>query len=194
MSDLNTLSNVKEFGGHTIELNPEWFFVVNGPEFDGLEMRKHMFLSLADAKEAIAKTIREKEKLEAAKIRLYLEVVDEHGALHVVERINRRNGIMAGLEDAPSFGRSAKVYPDVPWLREAVKRLAALNNERSELMKRLNDLDIDVNSRGLYGSGRMDADDVIRYTKRLQDDYDKKKQKAIEMGTPKLTEIENKTA
>jgi hypothetical protein len=194
MAEVVNIVEPKEFSGHTIELNADWSFTVTGPEFNHIEMRKRMFLSLVDARAAIQTALHEKEKFEAAKIHLHLEVIDEENRFHVVDKINRRNGYLVGLEDAPALvGRSAKMYPNVPWVREAVKRFAEITKERSELAKRLDGLEMDVN-RHRYNSGRVDADDAVRYTKRLQDEYDEKTKKAIEMAKTKLELVTGQSA
>src|SRR5215468_6017184 len=99
----SVLVTPKEYAdGHSVIITEEWQFVVNGPEFEHLPMGKRTFLSLTDARDAVRKALSDKEKIEAAKIELNLRVIDEAGSIRHVDKIDRRSGIIMGLDKAPS--------------------------------------------------------------------------------------------
>jgi hypothetical protein len=75
----------------------------------------------------------------------------------------------------------ADVFPQVPWISVALKRMAQLSEERQELYKQVSPFRI----RGHRGYGRLSSTQYENAIKSLQDEHNEKRAKA-QNATPEV--------
>jgi len=170
----------KEHMGHTITFDPEtYLFVVEGPEYEGCSAKDCRFQSYADARADIKRRSDESATVKAKAVKLDLAVVIEDGTVGRVERIDRRNSLLTG---SFSSSRVIYVYPDLPWVREAIRRQI----EFRETAQNLERIAIKVD-RG-WGSGGMSGPAALAALERVSKEYEEKLKMARNMAEPKIVE------
>lgn len=172
----NTITNSaptsRAFMRHTIDLQPDWTFKVSGPEFDADEKRYSLtFKSYEAAKAEITKRVEDAEKLRAKSITLNLRAYDMNGNSIQVEKINRTTGSCAPGE---------YIYPQVPWVREALHRRQRLHEEFKALNKSLDEVQV----RTSRSFSRIDVDDYGRKVDALREEFKAAETKARQMTEP----------
>jgi hypothetical protein len=171
----------KTFKDHTLTLTEDWRIEVIGPYFPAdMRDRDRTFDALSDARSAINRAELEAVKEEAARdsANLNIRVIDPHGTAHIVTKINRKTGVMAGI---PLDVKD--VYPDVAWVREATLKLGAAVDEWNRLEKLLAPIRIRVQR----AYGRIDIDELVSKISVLISDHKTAYDKAME--TAKLTVV-----
>src|SRR5215469_15388543 len=124
----------REIHGHTVTLDSDsLMFVVDGPEFTSdTPVSKRTFHSLADAKQAVIKAVNDAEIAAISASKLVLQVLNERGEPVTVTKINRRNGMMAGLEESGRY-----CYPNIAQLQPLVAALYNAIREHHRLQRLL---------------------------------------------------------
>ena len=167
----------RQFRGHTITLNPaSWTFTVTGPEFDeDFKLgRTITFSSFSDAQTEISRRVSETEKLQARNLKFEWPVLDQHGNLHTITRIDRRSGDLPNID-----GRY--VYPYAKWVEQALKRHRDLLTEAEDIRKSLANLQIST----ARSYSRIEADDYFRKVEALKKEIAEKIAAAQELAKPK---------
>jgi len=151
---------------HTITFDEESLcFYVTGAEFEGLQKSKTVFQSFIDAREAVNAAVSAKEQAEAVND-LDLRLIDYTGSSVIVDRINRRNGLLAGLEETAQKYGQKYVYPDVPGIAPLVAELNTVRMRQSELLRILEPCQIHID-RHRYSSGRVPSESLPRMLRDL---------------------------
>lgn len=149
--------STKTVDGHKIELTPQFTFRVTGPLVSDPE-RPPAFASMAEAEAKIVSW----RKAEAAEKRVKMKPIPAlapDGGKVNVTGVNTRTGKMNGANE------HTYIWPDVPWIEEALKRKTALEAEAREIFRKL--LPARIETRTGYGS--LDAEhyaERIGYVKR----------------------------
>ncbi len=168
----------KPYLGHEITLQPNWTFSVIGPEFEETNKRYAIqFKSLEDARAEIDKRISDTQKLRLKNIKLDLKLLSDRGEIVEVTKIDRREGNISAGSD---------LYPNVPWVSEALKRLNVLRNETNTIEDSLRKIKISHRR----GYGRIDADDYPRKVEELILEAKTQTDKAREMQRLKIEEAQ----
>lgn len=174
-STMGTIAEVYEqdYRGHKITFRPDNFrFEVSGPEFTHKSASDRLFDSAENAREEITKRSEETAKVNMRRIDLNLPVVREDGSLSIITSINRQNSRLTG------FDGCKYVYPDVPWLRDAVRRVAELD----ALRKAIEPYHISVAQS--WNEGRLTALSAENIAKDLPKEYAYKIQAAEDAAKP----------
>jgi hypothetical protein len=161
-------TNTRQFMNHTITLNDNWSFSVTGPEFDD-ERYSITFKSLEAAQQEITHRVEQTTKVAAQNATLNVRALTEKGLAIDITRINRQSS------RCHPDGRH--LYPNVPWVRESLARLASLKSERDEIEKRL--AQVQVENERAYG--RIDADRYPQIVLKTQQAFAEAKRKAEEI-------------
>lgn len=173
------LTLIKPYFGHTIKFSAkDWNFSVSGPEFDG-QKYKIAFESFTAAKEEIEKRVTETKKIEAKNVSFNLRVINANGEVQGLTRINRATGELAGLS-------TREFYPNVDWIREAIRRRERLMAETTELDKAIKPFEC----RREVSYGRIDAESYARKVEQLKAAFAEKTRLALEAAKPELV-VEN---
>jgi hypothetical protein len=172
---MDTIAEVYEqdYRDHKITFRPDNFrFEVSGPEFTHKSASDRLFDSAENAREEITKRAEETAKISMRSLNLNLPVIREDGSLARITTVNRQNSRLAG------FDGCVHVYPDVPWLRDAIRRIAELEN----LKEAIKPYRIKV----LQGwqEGRLTALSAEKIANELPKEHAELTRKAQEMATP----------
>lgn len=174
--------NIREYHNHKIHLNEQnWEFTVTGPEFDNQEYCI-AFDSYKAARVEIDKRVSDTTRLKARNIKLNLILLDEKGETVNVTRINRRTGEI----DCDT----RYLYPNVPWVREALRRWELGRAEARQIEDSVRSLRIE-RSRSY---SHIDTDHYERYIEDLHKSVAEKTKLATEREIPKEVETEAETA
>lgn len=158
----------KEYGEHTITFDPEtWTITVQGPEFDSSRYDA-TFRSLRDAQEEITKRVRDTNTLKSQNVRLSITALDHNGNMVQIDRINRSTGKTMGTD-------SNHIYPDVTWLREALRRRAQLRREIEQIGTLLAGFEVRTTR---TSHSRIDVVNYHKVVEALRNEFDKATEKA----------------
>lgn len=157
-----------DYHGHTIALDSNFRFLVEGPLVSGAEW----FESHAQATAAIGKWIETARKQQKATVTCAIEVLDELGRAVTIKGLHAATAKMLGV------GEGEKVYPAIPWVSDALKERAALRRRLAAIQDRL----LAVSSRTMTGYGRVDSEHYEGRIKAMADDLAAKKAAAEKMA------------
>lgn len=138
-----------QYQGYEINVTDDMLFSVKGPGI------ANNYDSIKEAKAAVDGLLRI-VAVEQAKS-FTADVLDQAGKVITIRGISRANGKLLGAE-------KGYVYPNVQWVKEALKRLGQLRQEMDELDGKLRPLRTDVD----YAYGRIEADMLSSKLSRLQ--------------------------
>lgn len=133
MADTDT----RTYGDHTITLLHNWQFQVRGPLFSEGKFGD-TFGSMAEAKLEIDSRVEADGKAKKAAVTMAVPVLTDEGALVTVRGVHSVQGKLLGV------GGSHSVYPDVPFLREALVTHLRLKAELETVTKTLRPFSVDV--------------------------------------------------
>ena len=162
-------SQSKIFKGHTITLSPDWQFSVTGPEFDE-KSYAIIFKSYEDATEEITKRINGTNSLRIKNINVSFRVLNNKGEICDITHINRSTGEIPGT--------TSNLYPNVPWVREALVKLNSLRRTIADVEKPLSSLSINFRR----GYGHIEAEKYIPLLEALAKEISDKARVAVERG------------
>lgn len=120
------MTTQKTYRDHLIELAEDMRFRVTGPLLKDAQLFTDTF---AEAKRAV--DVRYASHRKAKQVKLSLACVNQFGERGIVTSIHAGHGRVIGMD-------ADTLYPDVPWLVEAVKEMRDLNTRAIALSKRLN--------------------------------------------------------
>lgn len=161
-TELNQL--VRTYRNHTITFDPsDMRFHVSGPEFEQYKEIYCTFPSFEDTKTRIDIEVNAAEKIALQNLQFEHRVVDEHGKIITITRIDRRSGDVSGVD-------TKYLFPNIMWLRLAIEKATALKQEYNALEDSITQYRI-AKSRSY---NRIDAEEYSRRIKSLQDEITKK--------------------
>lgn len=176
-----------DYRGFEISLDTkDWQFWIEG-EFPSVDIKGDQwdgqhFESLKAAKAAIDKHYDAEGKVEAKKITIALKVVDNNGEPMTITGLNRATG-KPKVEARPASNSPTYdgdyVYPDVPWIAAAVKRLLALQKEAATLSNQLHKYRVRV---GASYDRQIAAERYVGRIKRLQEELATAESAALDLG------------
>jgi hypothetical protein len=169
-----TTEIVSSYRGREFRVKKDFTFEV----IEGDERAKRRLNSIYDVRSYIDDLINSEAKIAQKKIKVDVPVLTHDGKQDEIKGISRTSSRVM-LRDAGVIEHD--FYPDVPWVREAVRRRAALQKEVVEIGERLHGLSINAGRR--YGS--MEASDYPKAIERLLADVQKATLAAIEKGPKK---------
>lgn len=132
-----TDTDTRHYGDHTITLLHNWQFQVRGPLFSESKFAD-TYGSMAEAKVAIDSRVEADRKEKKAAVTLAVPVLTDEGVLVTVRGVHSVQGKLLGM------GESCSVYPDVPFLREALVAHLRLRAELETVAKTLRPFSVAV--------------------------------------------------
>jgi hypothetical protein len=138
----------RDYKDHTITLDDNWRFTVEGPLFE----RALTCLSMSDAEQAIDQRHAARVKQQKAENSFAVTALDDNGVQVVVRGIHSSQGHLLGV-------KSDRVYPVHPPLRDKLIRRATLMREVKALDDQLKPFSVMV--RRTYGHTRPDKYDEL---------------------------------
>lgn len=170
------MKEVSEHEGHKISLDGRYKFVVSGPHFEGANDYQRAFDTYEKAVEVIDDRIRRAAKVKATN--LDLEVLKHDGSGVVkIKGIHGRLGTLLFTDGAyskaagESYSGVHHVYPNVPWIAEALKEQADLERRGAAIRKMVEKFSISVS----YARHSIrSAADIDSYVDDLKEEYAKK--------------------
>lgn len=153
------------FHDHTVTLTDRWTFRVTGPLFsEPLDLR-----SLGDAEEAIRGAERGAALQKKAEALVSVSVLDEQGRPCVVRGVHSGHGSLTGAPKDANF-----VYPQVPFVREALQKAAGLRGELNQLGELVRPFA--VRTKRAYG--RIRPEEYEKVVADFQREFERKEQAA----------------
>jgi hypothetical protein len=138
----------KNFRNHKIILNERnWEFVVEGPEFPK-QQYTISFKSYDAAREEINKRCDETLRLQAKKLKFSFDVFDQQGSFINIDKLDRRESCLVSS--------SRYIYPNVPWVANALKEAHDLRQRLNILDKTLHEVSVDTH----IGYGRVEVEEI----------------------------------
>jgi len=156
----------RDYKDHTITLDDNWRFIVEGPLFE----RALTCLSMNDAEQAIDQRHAARVKQQKAENSFKIDALDDNGVQVVVRGIHSAQGHLLGA-------KSDRIYPLYEPLRDKLMRRAALLREAKALDEQLKPFA--VATRRTYGQTRPDEYDKL--LKALTDEFVAKSVKASQL-------------
>jgi len=170
MTDLpiERIARVIKHSGYDITVTDEYRFKISGPDYDKDEYPAD---TLSAAKRKIDDHIKTLHKQQQIRKRLNLKLRNRAGVLVTMRGFHAKNGNMLSTPDVPRY---TDVYPDVPWIVEALAKRAELNTA-------MNKIDGESRPFGLKSNqyGHRDADAYERELNKWLDELKVKTAAAI---------------
>lgn len=165
----------RKYQDHDIEPDDNWRFKVSGPLF----AKQETFDSMAQAKSAINARREADAKQKKAAITMAIVCLDDKGEIVTVK------GIHAGQSQLLGVGDARSVYPNVPFLKDALVRRTRLQAELVTLNNLLGPYAVHVSR----GYGRIRPDEYERYVSVFERDFSTAKTKAEQRESDKVVTL-----
>lgn len=175
---------VRELSGHIVTMDENFRFIVNGPLVKDLKEREKTHDSALDAVAQIRHLEAEDQKEKDLKVKLHIGVVRDDGGLEVIDRINRVNGCIAGID----LSVNKYVYPNVPHVVELVRRRNNLQEELTKIKRELEPLQVAI-SRTYSFARRIEVDDLPAANRKLSEELTEKYKLATD-STPDVPHLQ----
>ncbi len=162
-----TIPSSLSYKNHTITITPQWHFKITGLLFD--EKLNHTFSNIREAKNEIDARIETAQKQKKNDVLMALKAVrDTDGELVTIRGIHMNTGKLLGSD--------GDVYPQVPWIIAAAKKIAVNNAETRRLVQSIRPFRISATR----AYQRIKAEDYERMVNALETEYNKAYQSALE--------------
>lgn len=155
---------VKQLRGHEVALTNDWRFEVTGPLVNG-----ETFMSFMEAEGAIKRAEDAAAMQKKAEATIAILAYDDKGVPVVIRGIHSGHGDLLGV---PKDCRS--VYPQFPFLKEALVRRRTLLEELEKLNQIISPFNVGV--RQSYG--HIKAADYAKAVEKFQAEFDRVKARA----------------